>query len=127
VHHTPGIPTKQHGGLERYQSMFPSRRHQYNGGETIVGGRRRVERLERRQLKDLNWEEIIRCLKANAPDTGNGYNKFLNRAGNLLQHTSQVIPTTWIEAIEMQTKVRAVMDSCPSEIRNYKRPSNDEG
>ena len=51
--------------------------------ETLVGGRRRVERLERRQLKDMNLEEIIRCLKASALDTGNS--KCLNLVGNLLQ------------------------------------------
>ena len=64
---------------------------------------------------------MIPCPNASAPDTGNGYNKFLlnfslNLAGNLLRHTSQVIPTTWIEAIEMPTKVRAAMESSPTEI-----------
>jgi len=83
--------------------MFPEKGFQdvINTIERIVGGRRRVKRLERR-LKNL--EEIIRCLKASAPDMGNGCNKFLNLAGNLLQHTSQVIPTTWIEAIECKQR-----------------------
>ena len=45
-----------------------------------------------------------------APDTGKIFNKTLNVARNLLQHTSAYIPITWSEGIVMQKKVRKVMD-----------------
>ena len=44
------------------------------------------------------------------PDTGKSYNKTLNMAGNLLQHTSACIQITWAEGIAMQKKVWAVID-----------------
>ena len=47
---------------------------------------------------------------------GKSYNKTLNVAGNLLQHTSAYIPITWVDGIAMQKKVREVMDACPPEI-----------
>ena len=72
--------------------------------ETLVCGRRRTEMLERRPLQDLPLEEILRCLRSSAPDTGKSYNKSLNVAGNLLQHTSAYIPITWAEGIAMQKK-----------------------
>ena len=84
--------------------------------ETLVCGRRRTEKLQRRPLQELTLEEILRCLRASAPDTGKAYNKTLNVAGNLLQHTSAYIPITWTEGIAMQRKVREVMDACPPEI-----------
>ena len=84
--------------------------------ETLVCGRRRTEKLERRPLQELTLEEILRCLWASAPDTGKAYNKTLNVAGNLLQHTSAYIPITWTEGIAMQKKVREVMDACPPEV-----------
>ena len=79
--------------------------------ETLVCGRRRTEKLERRPLHELTLEEILRCLRESAPDTGKSFNKTLNVAGNLLQHTSAYIPTTWVEGIAMQKKVREVMDA----------------
>ena len=49
--------------------------------ETLVCGRRRRERLERRPLHELTLEEILRCLRESAPDTGKSFNKTLNVAG----------------------------------------------
>ena len=75
-----------------------------------------MEKLERCPLQDLPLDEILRCLRSSAPDTGKSYNKSLNVAGNLLQHTSAYIPITWAEGIAMQKKVQEVMDACPPEI-----------
>ena len=86
--------------------------------ETLVCGRRRTEKLERRPLKNLTLEEILRCFREKVPDTGKSYNKTLNVAGNLLQHTSAYIPIMWAEGIAMQKKVREVMDACPPDIAN---------
>jgi len=94
--------------------------------ETLVCGRRRTERLERRPLHELTLEEILRCLRESAPDTGKRFNKTLNVAGNLLQHTSAYIPTTWAEGIAMQKKVREVMDACPPEIATDIEKIRDE-
>jgi len=63
--------------------------------ETLVCGRRRTEMLERRPLQELPLDEILRYLRSSAPDTGKSYNKSLNVAGNLLQHTSAYILITW--------------------------------
>jgi hypothetical protein len=94
--------------------------------ETLVCGRRRTEMLERRPLQDLPLEEILRCLRSSAPDTGKSYNKSLNVAGNLLQHTSAYIPITWAEGIAMQKKVREVMDACPPDISSDMATVRDE-
>ena len=51
--------------------------------ETLVCGRR-TEKLERLLLQDLSLDEILRCLRSSAPDTGKSYNKSVNVAGNLL-------------------------------------------
>ena len=93
---------------------------------TLVCGRRRTEKLERRPLHELTLEEILRCLRESAPDTGKSFNKTLNMAGNLLQHTSSYIPTTWAEGIAMQKKVREVMDACPPEIATDIEKVRDE-
>ena len=74
--------------------------------ETLVCGRRRREKLQRRPLQELTLEEILQSLRASTPDTGKAYSKTLNVAGNLLQHTSAYISITWTECIAMQKKVR---------------------
>ena len=51
----------------------------------------------------------MRCLRESVPDTGKSFNKTLDVAGNLLQHTSANIPVTWAEGIAIQKKVREVM------------------
>ena len=94
--------------------------------ETLVCGRRRTEKLIRRPLQELILEEILRCLRASAPNTGKAYNKTLNVAGNLLQHTSAYIPITWTEGIAMQKKVREVMDACPPDIASDIATVRDE-
>jgi hypothetical protein len=94
--------------------------------ETLVCGRRRTERLERRPLHELTLEEILRCFRESAPDTGKSFNKTLNVAGNLLQHTSAYIPTTWAEGIATQKKVREVMDAFRPEIANDIEKVRDE-
>ena len=86
--------------------------------ETLVGGRRRTEKLERCPGQELTLEEILRCLRASTPDTGISYNRTLNLVGNLLQRTNAYIPITWLEGIEMKEKVRGVMDACPPDILN---------
>jgi hypothetical protein len=59
--------------------------------ETLVCGRRRTEKLERRP------QQV----------TSTGYNKTLNVAGHLLQHTSAYIPITWAEGIAIEKKVQS--------------------
>jgi len=51
--------------------------------ETIVGGKRSEEDQPRQELKNLTLDEVMRCLKASAPDVGSNYNKEITLAGNL--------------------------------------------
>ena len=77
--------------------------------ETIVGGRRSEEDLPRQELKNLTFDEVMRCLKASAPEVGSNY-KAITLAGNLLRQTKTRIPLSREEAIEMDRHIRVIVN-----------------
>ena len=85
--------------------------------ETIVLGKRGEEGLPRVPLQGLLLTEIMRCLRASAPDVGSGYNKSDTLAGNLVRQTKTLIPETREAAIAMQKDIRAIMNVCPEDIK----------
>ena len=85
--------------------------------ETIVLGNRGEKGLSRVPLQGLLLTEIMRCLRASAPDVGSGYKKSDTLAGNLVRQTKTLIPETREAAISMQKDIRAIMNVCPEDIK----------
>jgi hypothetical protein len=85
--------------------------------ETIVGSQRNKEELARVELTNLPIEEAIRCLRTAAPDHGGDYNRTESLAGNMLNTSRTTMPETRKEALDMQRKIRSVLEACPTNIR----------
>ena len=85
--------------------------------ETIVLGERGEEGLPRVPLQGLLLTEIMRCLRASAPDVGSGYNKSDTLAGNLVRQIKTLIPETKEAPIPMQKDIQIIINVCPEDIK----------
>ena len=78
--------------------------------ETMVLGKRGEEGFPKVPLQGLMLTEIMRCLRASAPDVGSGYNKSDTLAENLVRQTKTLIPEKRESAIAMQKDIRVIMN-----------------